>query len=55
MLKIGEINRLNVLRKTDIGYMLDASDGEVFLHNNESNHQNLKTDDTVDAFLYFDQ
>jgi predicted RNA-binding protein (virulence factor B family) len=52
---IGDINQLTVNRKTDIGYMLDSSDGEIFLHNNESNYQALKPGDHVDAFLYFDQ
>ncbi|TNF08139.1 MAG: hypothetical protein EP317_03590 [Bacillota bacterium] len=52
---IGDVNQLTVNRKTDIGYMLDSSDGEIFLHNNESNYQALKPGDHVDAFLYFDQ
>ncbi len=54
-LKVGEINELVVNRKTDIGYMLDSDEGEVFLHNNESLFQELKPDDVVNAFLYFDQ
>lgn len=54
-LNIGEINQLKVNRKTDIGYMLDSSDDQVFLHLNESMHQELKPNDVVDAFLYFDQ
>jgi|SRR5690554_796846 predicted RNA-binding protein (virulence factor B family) len=54
MLKIGNINKLKVNRKTDIGYVLDAPEGEVFLHNNESLHMDLKPFDVVEAFLYFD-
>lgn len=54
-LKVGEINNLVVNRKTDIGYMLDSDEGEVFLHNNESLFKELKSGDVVDAFLYFDQ
>ncbi|MFH0766622.1 MAG: S1-like domain-containing RNA-binding protein [Bacillota bacterium] len=54
-LNVGEINRLVVNRKTDIGYMLDSDEGEVFLHNNESLFQPLTAGDVVDAFLYFDQ
>ena len=54
-IQIGDVNRLTVNRKTDIGYMLDSSDGEIFLHNNESNYEHLKPGDSVDAFLYFDQ
>lgn len=54
-LNIGSVNKLKVIRKTDIGYMLDSDEGEVFLHFNETNHQELKPNDLVDAFLYFDQ
>ena len=55
MLKIGEINKLVVKRKTDIGYMLiDSEENEVFLHNNETNHKKLDDGDEVDAFLYHD-
>ncbi|MCR3906233.1 MAG: S1-like domain-containing RNA-binding protein [Tenericutes bacterium] len=54
-LYIGEVNKLVVNRKTDIGYMLDSDEGEVFLHNNESLHEDLKPGQAVDAFLYFDQ
>lgn len=53
-LRIGDINRLKVNRKTDIGYLLDSSEGEVFLHQNETNHANLKPEDVVDVFLYYD-
>lgn len=51
---IGNINRLKVNRKTDIGYMLSDGQSEVFLHFNESKFQDLKDNDTVDAFLYYD-
>jgi uncharacterized protein len=54
-LNIGEVNNLVVNRKTDIGYMLDSDEGEVFLHNNESLHEDLKPGQAVEAFLYFDQ
>jgi predicted RNA-binding protein (virulence factor B family) len=54
-LKYGDVNHLTVNRKTDIGYMLDSSDGEVFLHFNESLHRDLKPGEAVEAFLYFDQ
>lgn len=53
-MKPGKINKLNVLRKTDIGYMLTNGKEEVFLHNNETNHQELEAGDPVDAFLYYD-
>lgn len=54
MLKIGDINKLQVLRETDIGYMLNERGSEVFLHKNESNFMDLKAGDSVDAFLYYD-
>lgn len=54
MIKIGEINTLKVKRKTDIGYMLTDGVEDVFLHFNESNHQNLQDNQTVAAFLYYD-
>lgn len=54
-LRSGMINQLVVNRKTDIGYMLDSDEGEVFLHNNESLFQKLEPGTLVDAFLYFDQ
>ncbi len=53
-LMIGAVNRMVVNRKTDIGYMLDLGSEQVFLHNNESLHRELKAGDAVDAFLYFD-
>lgn len=54
MLKIGDVNKLKVLRETDIGYMLNERGSEVFLHKNESNFLELKAGDIVDAFLYYD-
>ncbi len=52
---VGDVNKFEVNRKTDIGFMLDSDEGEIFLHNNESLHQELTPGMTVDAFLYFDQ
>lgn len=54
MYEIGQVNRLKVLRETDIGYMLDGKSEEIFLHKNESNFLKLKEGDVIDAFLYFD-
>ena len=51
---IGNINKLEVVRKTDIGYMLGNKSEEVFLHANESKNKELKEGDIVDAFLYYD-
>ncbi|VEU80476.1 S1-like domain-containing RNA-binding protein [Haploplasma axanthum] len=55
MPKIGNINELKVLRETDISFMLDSDEGEIFLHKNESNYQKLKAGNVVSAFLYYDQ
>ncbi|MCU0104518.1 S1-like domain-containing RNA-binding protein [Acholeplasma vituli] len=54
MIKIGEVNTLKVKRKTDIGYMLTDGTDDVFLHFNESNHENLVDNQSVKAFLYYD-
>ncbi|MGI6781626.1 MAG: S1-like domain-containing RNA-binding protein [Acholeplasmataceae bacterium] len=55
MLKPGEIQQLKVLRKTDIGYMLiSRRKNEVFLHNNETNFQDLAINSLVNAFLFYD-
>lgn len=54
-LKVGRINELQVVRKTDIAYLLKNKDNEeVFLHVNESNHRILTPGSYVDAFLYYD-
>lgn len=53
-MKIGEINKLKVLRQTDLGYILEKEDKTVFLHFNETNNQVLKEDQIVDAYLYYD-
>lgn len=53
-MKPGNINKLKVLRKTDLGYMLQKGNEEVFLHNNETNYKELENNEFVDAFLYYD-
>lgn len=53
-MKPGKINILTVLRKTDLGYMLTDGKTEVFLHYNETNFKDLKPEDKVNAFLYYD-
>jgi predicted RNA-binding protein (virulence factor B family) len=55
MLEAGKILELKVLRKTDIGYILvNSSDEELFLHNNDSLHQELVPGSYVSAFLFYD-
>lgn len=53
-LKIGEINKLEVLKETDISYTLTNGENTVFLHFNQTPNR-LNVGDKVDAFLYFDQ
>jgi len=55
MLQAGQIQKLKVLRKTDIAYLLvDNDQNEVFLHVNESNHTPLSPNEEVEVFLYYD-
>lgn len=53
-MKPGRVNKLTVLRKTDLGFMLTNGKEEVFLHYNETNYRELKNEEVVDAFLYYD-
>lgn len=53
-LKIGQINKLEVLKETDIAYTLTNGKDEVFLHFNQTPRL-LKVGEKVDAFLYYDQ
>lgn len=53
-LKIGQINKLEVLKETDIAYTLTNGRDEVFLHFNQT-PKPLKAGEKVDAFLYYDQ
>jgi uncharacterized protein len=51
---IGNINKLLVERKTDIGYILKENDNEVFLHRNDTNYKEPEVGSTVNAFLFYD-
>lgn len=51
-IQIGKKYQARVLRKTDIGYMLDISSEEVFLHHKET--MPLIEEQIVDVFLYVD-
>lgn len=52
---IGDINKLKVLKKTDIGYTLvDDKENEYFLHNNETNFRELHPNQIVEAFMFYD-
>ncbi|MFA6661558.1 MAG: S1-like domain-containing RNA-binding protein [Bacilli bacterium] len=55
-MKIGEIDTYEVLRETDLGYLLtDDGVNEIFLHRNETNFTSLRNGEHVDAFLYYDK
>ena len=51
-IQIGKKYQARVLRKTDIGYMLDVLSEEVFLHYKES--MPLLEEQLVDVFIYMD-
>lgn len=58
MIKIGEINSLNIARKADFGYFLDAKTGntsdDVLLPNGNTMGRELSVGDEVEAFIYRD-
>ncbi len=54
MLEYGNINKLEVIKITDIAYTLSDGVNEVFLHFNQSLRE-LTVGEMVDAFLYYDQ
>ncbi|MBQ2891734.1 MAG: hypothetical protein IJE45_02445 [Bacilli bacterium] len=54
MLEYGNINKLEVIKITDIAYTLSDGINEVFLHFNQSLRE-LNVGEVVDAFLYYDQ
>ena len=54
MLEYGNVNKLEVVKETDIAYSLSDGTEKVFLHFNQALGK-LNIGDKVDAFLYFDQ
>lgn len=58
MTKIGDYNRLEVKRKTDFGFFLDAKTGntkdDVLLHNRLLGDNKVSVGDEVDAFIFKD-
>lgn len=54
-MRIGEINNLTVLRKSDLGYMLaDETNEEVLLHFKEAKGE-YNSGDKVKVFIYYDK
>ncbi|MHA2938299.1 CvfB family protein [Vibrio sp. RC27] len=54
MIKIGKVNRLEVVKITDFGVFLDADDYGTTLLNKRNLKENVAIGDSVDVFLYFD-
>lgn len=52
-LAMGSYNDLRVLRESDLAYILESEDGEVFLHKKQA-IGDIKEGDTIRVFLYFD-
>lgn len=53
-LKIAQMNTMRVISVESDGYQLENDDGAIFLNQSLAHHP-LHENDTVDAFLYFDQ
>ncbi len=54
MIKIGEFNKLTVVRKSDLGYMLTDGEDEILMHFKQSLRE-LKDGEEVDVFVYSDK
>ena len=58
MIKIGDFNKLKVVRKTDFGYFLDGqtknSKDDILLHNRLIGKNEINLGDEIDAFIYKD-
>lgn len=54
MIKVGQINHLEVVKKADFGLFLDAGDYGTTLLPNRFVPQGVEVGDSLDAFLYFD-
>lgn len=53
MIEAGNFYNAKVKRRTDIGYMLDIDGSELFLHQNQANHD-LEANEEIKVFAYFD-
>ena len=54
MIKLGEYNKLKVIRKSDLGYMLSDGSEEVLLHFSQSVCEH-KDDEELNVFIYADK
>ena len=53
-LKVAQMNTMRVISVESDGYQLENDDGAIFLSQSLTKHP-LHENETVDAFLYFDQ
>ena len=53
MIKMGQLNTLDVLRVSDIAYVLTDEIEEIFLHKKQATRE-LEEGEKVDVFVYFD-
>lgn len=54
MIEVGKINKLKVIRKSDLGYMLSNGDEEVLMHYKQANKE-LNISDDVEVYIYTDK
>ena len=54
MIKLGEFNKLKVVRKSDLGYMLTDGKSEILMHFKQSLRE-LNDGEEVDVFVYADK
>ena len=54
MIKLGEYNKLKIVRKSDLGYMLTDGDSEVLLHFSQSLSEH-KDGEEINVFIYSDK
>ncbi len=52
-LKLGQMNTLEVLRESDIAFVLSDGFEEIFLHKRQATRK-LETQDKIEVFLYYD-
>ena len=55
IMKLATISQYNVVRETDIGYMISDGNEEFFLHYNECVGQKLQVGEKIEALLYIDK
>ena len=53
MIELGKYNKLKVLRKSDLGYMLSDGHDEILMHFKQAKEE-LKDNDEVEVFVYSD-